>query len=248
MYLKPDADITRHETGKFLLPEPPSRQKTQTLSDGPRLRKSIKGMQTILGNRGLEAIANSLGDADDGGLPTRMEDLAKTIVSRMEVHLRSNQSSQQLIEQLFHWVQLWGGVAGRNIYVRDGGFSENFRHEAYSDFAEAAASKTDLKERINRMQDASQKIDFWGISFASKHATFWAQAAGASALPIYDTNIARGCLGYKTAEWRHYQDYVEQLSKHAEERGIEVATLERYAFDFFASEEGKTWIGNRFQA
>jgi hypothetical protein len=248
MFLKPHDDIATYSPGEFLLPEPPPQLTTRLLTDTPRLRKSIKGMQTILRNRKLEDIANILGDPDDGGLPKRMEKLAKSIVSQMTVYLRSNQSSQQLIEQLFHWVQLWGGVAGRNIYVRDGGFRENFKHEAYSIFAEAAAAKTlQLDNRIDIMRAASKAIRHWGISFASKHATFWAQAARASALPIYDTNIARGCLGYKVAEWRHYQDYVEQMSKRAEERGIEVAALERYAFDFFASEQGEEWIQYRIK-
>ena len=33
--------------------------------------------------------------------------------------------------EIFHYIQLWGGVSGRNIYVMNGGFENNFRIDQY---------------------------------------------------------------------------------------------------------------------
>jgi len=170
-----------------------------------------------------------------------MEELQRGIITRMQDYL-GHPSTAVLIE-VFHMVQLWGGASGRNIYVRSGGFQQNFDCGAYASFAMAASSRGEtLEQRIKCMIRAANQISHWGPSFATKHSRFWGEAAGAAAMPIYDRNIARGCLGHRIVRWVDYPQYVRDLTAAAERREVPSELLERSMFNFFASPAGQEWL------
>lgn len=213
----------------------------QALEDSPRLRKSIACIRTILINHGFRSVADHLDVDDNKPWPTRMEELQCRIITRMRDYLAH--PSMTVLMEVFHLVQLWGGASGRNIYVRGGGFEQNYNSQAYKQFALAASSRGETVERrIEIMNRAADQISNWGPSFATKHSRFWAEAAGATAMPIYDRNIARGCLGYRWVRWSDYREYVQHLAAVAGKGDVVINQLERLAFNFFSSPEGQEWL------
>ncbi len=224
------------------LPIPANIAADQCLVDTPRLRATIKGMRTILSSKGFQHVAAMIEETHDGFLPRRMNELQGQIVGHMRQYIARH--DEQLLTQIFHMVQLWGGRAGRNIYVMNGGFETNFNGTAYAEFAKEASGGVGVN-RINNLIESALQIKHFGVSFATKHARFWSQATKhQDQLPIYDRIIAVGCLG-KNADWKDYQFYMRLLSQHALEKGIDRMALERHAFNIFDTPQGAAWLGVR---
>lgn len=234
------ADISKLQPGQFAFPSlegvVPSAV-PQRLSDTPRLRKTIQGMQTVLRNNGFVEAANAI--SGSGPLSERMEKLQREIVEAMRRFLREGRVED--LAGIFHRVQLWGGQTGRGIYVRGGGFEENFNLEAYHLFASVAAGEGLFPGKVEAMKSATERIGFFGVSFATKHARFWSEAGDAKPLPIFDSIIALGCLGRGVPHWSEYEGYVMELERLGKQTGWGIQQLERYAFAFFDSIEGKRW-------
>jgi hypothetical protein len=237
------ARVHRLHRGQFALPRLDWDQ-FQSLEDSTRLRASIRGIRSLFFRSGLSAAAERI-DPDAGiPLPQQMNALQQTILRDISGYLAA--PSEDLILQIFHQIQLWGGRAGRNIYVMEGGFEKNFEVEAYAEFARAASSLVDtVAERIQTLVRSVGRIRHFGPSFATKHGRFWAEAAIASPLAIYDSNIARGCFGRDTVQWSHYEGYLDSLTAVAGAERVSIQHLERAAFSFFASPAGRQWIDVR---
>jgi hypothetical protein len=247
MLLPPNSDeLSKLHAGVFVLPNEVVKQRNSQLllADDKRLRRSIKAMKTTLKRVGLSSVANVLPETHDGLLPQRHEALEADILRSMKSYLSQPHDAE--LVQVFHLVQLWGGIAGRNIYVMDGGFESNFRLESYRDFALAAISSLNLTEKVAELIDSCGKIRHFNVSFATKHACFWARATSAPPLPIYDNLMAAGCLGYRTATWQRYASYHQGMEETAHEHNMDLRSLERIAFAFFSSQKGRLWICSRF--
>jgi len=238
--------ITALAPGDFAIPtmvEPPNRN--LLLADTARLRKSIKAMKTIMTNRDFGQVAALIQHTHDELLPQRMNVLENVIVADMTAYLLH--PGQALLTQIFHKVQLWGGGAGRNIYIMDGGFEANWNAGGYQDFVAASATHYNGQgpdPRVALLKKAAGQINQFGVAFATKHARFWAQAANVEPLLIYDSIMALGCFG-KRANWNDYDDYCAQMAGHAHEANTDVATLERFAFNCFGTAEGHEWLAAR---
>lgn len=237
------AAVRHLKPGNFALPRPPAVQGDVLLPDTTRLRATIKSIKSTLSKVGLGNIAQRIHETHDGSLPQMMQTLQDEILAEMRAYL-SNRREDSLI-RIFHLVQLWGGRAGRNIYVMNGGFNQNFQPDEYARFAVAAA-EGDGFHRIERLIEATEGIQCFGVSFATKHARFWSEAGMNSVrLPIYDRVIALGCLGKKGARWNDYSSYAQELMQHALQAGISVEAMERYAFSAFDTPEGGIWLDAR---
>jgi hypothetical protein len=217
----------------------------QPLADTDRLRRSIRAMKTLMQNQNLGDIAALIPETHDGHLPERMNLLESAIVNEMTTYLEN--PTPATLASIFHQVQLWGGKAGRNIYVRDGGFAANWNEQSYRHLA--VASSTPVHEpgsdpRVPLLIAAADQIQYFGVSFATKHARFWAQAGGVKPLPIYDRTVAQGSMGIN-AGWNLYGRYVSEMTAHALEAHTDVATLERHAFNAFGTPAGQAWINAR---
>lgn len=247
-FLDPVADVSAIQglqRGHFALPAWRPCPTVPHLAAGPRLRRSVRGIQTILTNAGLSKVALLLDDPEAPDLPNRMAFLEADILQKMSTYLRHPGTG--LIVEIFHSTQLWGGIAGRGIYVRGDGWEKNLDVDAYKGFAQWAISGGPLAARVQGMREAVGKIAFFGLSFASKHASLWARAAQASPLPIYDRLMAQGCMGEKHPSWGLYPDYVTKMEVHAQAAGVGVEVLERHAFNFFASTPGAEWLKERLK-
>lgn len=233
-------------SGNFALPTmagPPNL--LPLLSDTVRLRSSIKAMKTIMGNRGLAQIAALIPDTHDEFLPQHLNALENSIIADMTAYLQN--PHQALLEPIFHKIQLWGGVAGRHIYVKGRGFAANWNPAAYADFVQASTTSVHWHgpdPRIKQLSLVAERIKQFGVAFGTKHARFWAQAANVKPLLIYDRIMARGCLG-KNATWNDYGHFNAKMADHALQANTNVATLERHAFNAFDTPAGAAWLAGR---
>lgn len=215
------------------------------LADTPRLRSSLTGMQTIMRNVGLGQIAALIDVTNNRGLPQQMRDLEQRILDNMRAYLRN--PNLALLVEIFHMVQLWGGRAGRNIYVMKGKFAKNWKAKAYEEFVAVSVTPSvspGPDPRVPRLIAAADQINQFDVAFATKHARFWAQAANVQPLPIFDRIMALGSLGIKP-HWNKYDRYIAGMATHAQQANTNVATLERDAFAQFDTPAGKKWLDAR---
>ena len=215
------------------------------LANTPRLRSSITGMQTIMSNVGLGRIAALMNVPANNNLPQQMQVLEQSILNEMRTYIPN--PNPVLLVEIFHMVQLWGGITGRNIYVRDGGFAANWNATAYQNFVAASITPPagpGPNPRVALLRAAADQIDQFGVAFATKHARFWAQAANVQPLPIFDRIMALGSMGIKPG-WNDYGRYTAEMAAHAQQARTNVATLERDAFAQFDTLPGKEWLKAR---
>lgn len=249
------------QRGEFALPSV-NQPMNVALADTRRLRTSIGAMRTTLTHNGFAGIADLIPGVGDGLLSQHMAALEAHILIQMQ-HYIHNQHDQNAAnrQSIFHMVQLWGGKTGRNIYVRDGGFAENYSDAAYQGFVGAATAMDNLPpdDRTTVLSETERPINQWAIAFATKHAQFWAIAAGAEPLPIFDSIMARGALGIGHPNWRLYDLYRAQMLGHAAMVAAQleplllgpfvgraiVHVLERYVFNVFSTDAGRQWIKAR---
>jgi hypothetical protein len=196
-------------------------------------------------NVGLGQIAALIDVTNNRSLPQQMRDLEQRMLDNMRAYLRN--PNLALLVEIFHMVQLWGGRAGRNIYVMKGKFAKNWKAKAYQQFVDASVTPVGwpgADPRVPRLIAAADQINQFGVAFASKHARFWAQAANVEPLSIYDRIMARGCLG-KNANWNDYGHFNAQMADHALQANTDVATLECQAFNAFDTPSGAVWLAAR---
>ncbi len=210
-------------------------EKVVPITDSTRLRKSIKGMLTLFKTQdisiGQDKFIND--QTEDFGNATL--EIEKHISELIQEYCK-NKSDKKLVD-IFHYIHLWGGITGRNIYVRKGGFENNFNLENYKTIVEKiidlkqASLETDLKE----IEKLFISIPFIGVAYGTKHLRFWSINANKNSiqLPILDRVISIGLLDIPYCAWRHYYTYVKQMQEEAEKREISLTALERTLYNEF---------------
>ena len=212
------------------------------LEDSRRLG-SIRSMQTVLYGRGYREAVEEMR-------------LSALEISEQMIWLENNinelvcayrdKPDSSLAEQVFHKIQLWGGITGRNIYVRKGGFRNNFSIRKYE--AMVRCLLDGIKEPSNLLMAGLEAIElsralivddfripYLGVSFATKHFRFWSGGR----LPIFDNQMAMGIFG-EGANWKRYPHYVRCMINAAGQKGVEVSVLERKQFNYFQSPKALT--------
>lgn len=164
------------------------------ITNSDRLKKSIKGMLTLFKTQDI-----SIGQAEF--IDDQTEDYGNATLE-IEKHIGwliqeycKNKSDKKLVD-IFHYIHLWGGITGRGIYVRNGGFENNFKLDYYKAIVEKiivlkqASLETDLKE----IEKLFISIPFIGVAYGTKHLRFWSINANKSSiqLPILDRVISNG--------------------------------------------------------
>lgn len=205
------------------------------ITDSERLKKSIKGMLTLFKTKDI-----SIGQ--DKFINGQTEDFGEATL-KIENHIGDlvqeyckNKSDKKLIE-IFHYIHLWGGITGRGIYVRNGGFDNNISIEIYKTIVEKIISlqqetlETDLKE----IEKLFISIPYIGVAYGTKHLRFWSLNANKNNihLPVLDRVISIGLLNTPYCAWRQYYSYVKQIQEEAEKRKISITALERTLYNEF---------------
>jgi hypothetical protein len=196
---------------------------------------TVGSMKTIMINNHLGAYTSDIPANPNGEDMQRFEYLIKEEIRRLLNE--GTKAADESYISVFHKIQLWGGVAGRNIYVRNGGFDENFTLSAYKEIVKDVASIDSIESfdaRIPALVGTCRQIHHWGPAFATKHFKFISSAAGGFLLPIYDSVIARGLYGIDAANWDNYQRYVHDIHNFAVQQNSSVEIVERVLFNHFS--------------
>jgi hypothetical protein len=205
------------------------------INQSVRLQKSINGIRTIFNNNAIqinyEQFFENFFECDYGIILLNIEGYIQNLISEYIIKKEEN----KLIE-IFHFIQFWGGISARNIYVKNGGFDKNFCIESYKDIIEIAltTNKDTFHLDLKKIKSSSSSIKQLGISFTTKHLSFWSRynTYGFN-LPILDNIISMNLLNKCYANWRDYLTYVEEMQTEAKRNNTTVLILERELYNNF---------------
>lgn len=139
------------------------------------------------------------------------------------------------IETIFHSIQLWGGRAGRNIYLMGGGIEKNIDFNNYLNLAKSCNSSSDVKTVIRSIETFNDLTKNINISFITKHTRFWLyrRQGEDNALPIYDKVMSTKLMEKRGPKIMDLEDYWREMMKEAKRQNVSLLTLERYLFNHF---------------
>lgn len=200
--------------------------KIQPLSD--KAIKSIRGMKTILIKNGFEnIIKNNLPNELNIEVISSLED---NIFKKIDAYYISQNT--ELLEEIFHCVQLWGGVAGRNIYVMGKGFVDNFNLISYKKLANTINKISNLREVVEALQEFKSANKHINVSFITKHTRFMsAKNEIFGQLPIYDSVLSKNLMN-EDPNFKSLEHYWEEMINLSKEYNIGVKDLERIIFNY----------------
>lgn len=144
-----------------------------------------------------------------------------------------NPSDENLI-RIFLLIQLWGGNAGRTIFVRGNGWKNNFKLDCYRE-------SIGLVQGGKYIEALKLMNSMFGINtaFSTKHIHFWSLAKA----PIYDSIIAEIVFGDLVKE-KDYQRYLNALDVFIMEfghMGVTRSRIERNLFNWANTVAGAEW-------
>ena len=205
------------------------------IADSERLKKSIKGMLTIFKNYKINIDQDNYINDKTENFGNAIQEIEKHIGDLVQEYCK-NKTDEKLVE-IFHYIHLWGGITGRNIYVRKGGFENNFKLDYYKKIVEKiidlkqATLETDLKE----IEKLFMSIPFIGVAYGTKHLRFWSINTNKNniQLPILDRVISIGLFDTPYCAWRQYNTYVQQMHKKKKKRKVSITALERKLYNEF---------------
>lgn len=196
------------------------------LNDKDLLSGPVRAMITLLSKKNIITQDFCLGFKKD-------DDVEKEILKRINGY-----SAGDNLEEIFHLIQIWGGVTGRYIYIFDGGFSWDKLSAQYHKLVDSCLSIKKLDETsIARMVDVVNEFDksvaHMGVAFITKHTRFWLNhTLGYNALPIYDSVMANCVMRKNVAETKHLSEYWAVMIAKARQLGIKLMPLERQIFKY----------------
>ena len=139
------------------------------------------------------------------------------------------------LESIFHKIQIWGGITGRNIYVRQE-FNWNSIAAKYQNLVDACLAVSDLtEESIDKLYDAFvsfNEVKYIGVSFITKHIRFWTYVnLKQNAYPIFDSVMSDKLL-HKKINYRNLRVYWCDMITKAKEENVNLMSLERQLFNY----------------
>ncbi len=221
------------------------------LENAMRIRRSVNGMCTVLVNNGFHSAVDEFKGLGNNTLQ-RFEVLRSFILAKIAAFNGNiHDADEAILLRIFHLIQLWGGIAGRGIYVRNCGFQMNFHIDHYRTLVESVYQRDGGPEEVacsvSAARSAAANISCFGIAFASKHMSFWSYS-GPLHFPILDRILAQGVLGVKNPHFNRYTVYTQQMNACSDAMGITSQELEQHCFDFFQTPNGKKWLELRNNA
>ena len=205
------------------------------LNDSIRLRTSSRSIAAFFRNRNVSVDYESLFDEKSKSYPLAVQNMEDRIAGLINDYLTKPSDDKLII--IFHHIQFWGGKSGRNIYVMNGGFDNNFNIETYKKIIEKTInlSQESLCDDLSKIAEWFISIPQFGVSFGTKHLRFWSLNANKNGieLPIMDSVIAENMFTPRYAHWKDYCQYVKQMQEEANKRKVSVTNLERLLFNYF---------------
>lgn len=205
------------------------------------LRPTLNAAYTIISDRVDEAFLQGLDWFEHNGDANHQNEALNILSIRIgelinEYHHNNNPF---LLTKIFIWIQLWGGVAGRNIFVRDGGLDQNLNLKNYLDAI--------LQIQNGNYNDALITLNttnHFSTAFSTKHINFWSSHEA----PIFDSIISSIVFGRASPRQVDYQPYINALNTLLIEIGnpeLTISDIERNLFNWANTPVGRTWIDIR---
>ncbi len=178
------------------------------------------------------------------------------IIRDINIVVSSGKPYQQhgLLPHIAVGIHFWGGNSGRNAFVRGDGFFSNCPVNAYANMVESLISHPSGAMLPAGHWDTVYKyaanFTYIGVSFATKHISFWSKATTSSIrLPILDSIIYRKFISPKgLPQWQHYVPFVkdfENVRRIVAARpglaGITLDQMERQLFNWINTPAAQDW-------
>jgi hypothetical protein len=207
---------------------------------------SIKAMTTNMYKHGHSLLINKIKVEIGDQLNT--ENLSNLIEKRINEYYKIN--SNELLLEIFHLIQLWGGKAGRQFYFK----KTKIKIEYYKRFVETVISTRNIEHIINQTKIFIQSTSNINIAFITKHVSFWQRCTPSALiqLPIYDSIIAKNIMGkyvknknsingYTYNDFKHLHIYWQEMLGVSINLGIPMNNIERQTFNFFRNGTPDSW-------
>ncbi len=186
---------------------------------------SFRGMFTCLKNRGFNAILEHYFPQVELAI-----NLEQNHINTLEVALMNDINSviineppyeqNPLLQCIAVGIQLWGGITGRNAFVKNGGFQNNFSMQVYAHLIELLmthpAGVPLPYGNWQAVMDSFDQFHHIGVSFMTKHLSFWSRADDCSIqLPILDRIVKAKFINPNSDNpvWNDYVRYVVALNE-----------------------------------
>lgn len=209
--------------------------KINPLEDSDRLRLSISKMKTLQKKRNIEIPLHSFISNENVHFGIATLSIEEGIGERIIFFLKNK--NKENFEEIFHSIQFWGGITGRNIYVKNGGFENNFSLETYKAIIEITINinQETCKADLKKVELLSKQIKNIGISFTTKHLSFWTRFANKHnfILPVLDSTLSLNLMYKCNPTWNDYRQYVKQMQIEASSNNTTVTILERELYNYF---------------
>ena len=192
-----------------------------------QLPKGPRGMITLLTRLGF------LQQEEMQGI-NNMINLKEDILIRVNAYQEGDDLSR-----IFHRIQVWGGMGGRSIYVRNNGFVAENVLPFYHDLVNGCFPIQDITQ--NSLENVRDQIHLFnanvhniGLSFITKHVYFWLHRnLGENAFPIYDSVLARGIMEQPVVREIDLVPYWQAMIGKAQMENISIESLESHLFAYY---------------
>jgi hypothetical protein len=200
--------------------------KIPPLVDDDVFSTSVKSMITLLVRKGLvtKGVFAELRTDDD---------IESLILEKVK-----NYSCGDNIEEIFHLIQIWGGITGRGVYIFNKLFDWNRIAPFYQKLVDRCISTKELnKKSIEKLvitaKEFDESVKYIGVSFITKHMRFWMYySLGNDALPIYDRIMASCVMRKNSVQIKHLSNYWDAMILKSRQLNISLMALERQIFKY----------------
>ena len=144
-----------------------------------------------------------------------------------ELVIKYTETSEER-QKVFHLVQIWGGITGRNIYIKtNGGFRWEQVDEFYKPFVNVCLSikghsDADFEKAYRDAVDFNNNVKYIGYSFITK----WT-------FPPYDSVMAEKYMKKKYYRHADIIPYWKRIYTESIEKGLSVSEYERKLFNHY---------------
>ena len=211
----------------------------QNLNSLPVLPPSPQGMYSILINQGIVP-DNYLARMN----VNNMVELENEIFERID----SYQGTDDEMRDIFCLIHIWGGIAGRGIFVKGKGFIWDEIKKPYRALVNECL-KAPVPDNNTQPREAAQKcitpiynaiLSFYqdvhiqniSTSFITKHTRFWLRKNNhQNPLPIYDRTFAINLMNYAGVYMRSLPKFWSCMIDKANKENVSLLSLERQLFN-----------------
>lgn len=188
--------------------------------------KSVRAMITLLNDRKMLSshLYNTLKTDDD--------------IENKIFEMVLSEDYEDKLQDIFHLIQTWGGIAGRHIYIRDRGFKWEEILPKYKFLVDEClrvneVNETTISSLCKVVKEINASVKYLGPSFITKHVRFWLyRNLRLKALPIYDSIMAKTIMNKQSAQIGNLEDYWLLMYNKSRELNIDLMPLERQIFKY----------------